>query len=148
MIYIPSLHHYMRNSQKALATPLTACFVLSHIGYSHVSYVEINHELEIDIETKIKCISSPRLIFQQRVSLKNYSFSTNVTHLWKRFSNVWKFVVYLYTRSSKIIKVFSGFGILLRIPLIYCWMSITQPWSFPLLCSLETQKSYFQWLPM
>lgn len=57
----------MRNS---LATPLIACFILSHIEYSHVSYVEMNHKLEIDIETKIQCISSPRFIFQQSVALK------------------------------------------------------------------------------
>lgn len=148
MIYTPSVHHCMRNSQKALATPLAACFILSHQGCSHVSYVEMNHKLEIDIETKIYCISSPRFIFQQSVALKNYSCSTNVTHLRKRFSTVWKFMDYLYTRSSKIIKGSSGYGILLRIPLKYCWMSITKPWSFPLLCSLETQKSFFQWLPL
>lgn len=141
-------HHYMRNSQKALATPLTACFILSHLGYSHVSYVEMNHRLEIDIETKIYCFSSPRFIFQHSVALKNYFCSTNVTNLRKRFGTVWKFVLYLYTRSSKIITVSSGFGILLRIPLKYCWVSIVQPWSFPLLYSLEMQRSFFQWLPL
>lgn len=33
--------------------PLTASFSLSHIGYSHVSYVEMNHKLEIDIGRKM-----------------------------------------------------------------------------------------------
>ncbi|KAI1237623.1 hypothetical protein IHE44_0013705 [Lamprotornis superbus] len=40
MVYIPSVHHYMRNSQKALGSPLTASLILSHIGYSHVRHEE------------------------------------------------------------------------------------------------------------